>query len=174
MVRAPPAQCNGHLTWKIEMRMLRMMFVCWSERRLFYFWWGWPHRDRHGHIWFVPQRCNFIFHRSLAVVCDVVMSHDSSDLPPHLTCRARLEKSCSEEEKEMDNFANKRVGGTQTKTSRQHEWGRSSIGAQIWDPEHGGKIRGKTPHVFPFQSIYVFPVLYVPTPGLHLVVVSGL
>ena len=25
-----------------------------------------------------------------------------------------------------------------------------------------------------FQSIYVFPVLYVPTPGLHLVVVSGL
>ena len=59
------------------------------------------------------------------------MSHDSSDLTSHLTSRAARKKSGSEGEKEKDNFANKHAGGTQTKTNRQHECGRSSIGAQI-------------------------------------------
>ena len=33
----------------------------------------------------------------------------------HLTSRAAREKSCSEEEKEMDNFANKHAGGKHRK-----------------------------------------------------------
>ena len=85
-----------------------------------------------------------------------------------LTSRAARKKSGSEEEKEKDNFANKvskRIDNMNVVDHLlEHRFETLSLEE---------KLEVKRLMSCALQSIYVFPVLYVPTAGLRLVVVAS-
>ena len=82
--------------------------------------------------------------------------------------RAARKKSGSEEEKEKDNFANKvskRIDNMNVVDHLlEHRFETLSLEE---------KLEVKRLMSCDLQSIYVFPALYVPTAGLHLVVVAS-